>query len=303
MLFDGRRELLTRRGWAYRQRDRAYRGLMRVIFPDVAGAIKREHADAAFMPEDRNATPSHKLVVDQGSDATIVAFSSAALLYAGQSMREFEAFFKRYGAGYNLVFFRDVHRSAYHLTPDGEPRGLAFYEDDLRATLRELGSTRHIAIGDSAGAAAAIHFGSRCGFDKIIAFSPPFPLRHWIGPRAQLRSYFDLKLLRKEPAAYREHVVLSFTPVFWLYLPLRFRVGRRGIWNPIATYLAASPRPRLTVFYGEGSRPERDILAPLQGTPEATLVPLPTAKHFCMVTLARTGTLGSTIMGIIEAAP
>ncbi len=292
--------MLAKRGWAYRQRDRGFRTVLQIFFPHIAASIRREHLDGAFEAgKDSSAAPAHQLVIDQGSKTTIVSFSSAALLHAGQSTREFEAFFERYGAGYNLVFFRDVHRSAYHLTPDGEPTGRAFYEAELRATLRSLGSERHIAIGDSAGAAAAIYFGTRCGFDQIIAFSPPFPLRRWISPLAQLRAYFDLPLLIREPAAYWEHVVLAFTPIFWLYLPIALRCGFRNIWNPIADYRAAERRPKLTVFYGEGSRPEREILRPLKGLPEVEMRPLPTAKHFCMVQLARSGQLGPAIMGII----
>lgn len=292
--------MLSKRGWAYRQRDRAFRRLLRVFFPDIAEEIKREHADQAFATAVETDLPQHKLIVDRGSKTTIVCFSSAALLYAGQPAREFEAFFKRYGAGYNLVFFRDVHRSAYHFAPDGGPSGLAFYEAELRTALADLGSDRHVAIGDSAGAAAAIYFGTRCGFDQLIAFSPPFPLRHWIGPLAQLRSYFDVPLLIREPAAYWEHVVLSFTPIFWLYLPIAFRCGFGKIWNPIAEYMNAPRRPRLTVFFGERSGPERRILEPLRSVEEVTMRPLPTAKHFCMVKLARTGKLGPTIMQIIE---
>lgn len=292
--------MLTKKGWAYRQRDRGFRATMRFFFPHIADQIRREHDEGTFEPQTPDAAPPHKLVIDKGSKTTIVSFSSAALLHAGQSTKEFEAFFKRYGAGYNLVFFRDVHRSAYHFAPDGEPTGLAFYEAELRSTLAELGSERHIAIGDSAGAAAAIYFGTRLGFDQVIAFSPPFPLRHWINPWAQLRAYTDVPLLFREPSAYWEHVVLAFTPIFWLYLPIGRRCGFRNIWNPIETYRTATTRPRLTVFYGEGSRPERKILEPLRGLPDVTFRPLPTAKHFCMVKLAKTGQLGSTIMGIID---
>jgi hypothetical protein len=291
--------MFTRRGWAYRQRDRGFRATMRFFFPHIAGEIRREHEDGTFAAAD-GAAPPHKLVIDRGSDTTIVSFSSAALLHAGQPTKEFEGFFRRYGRDYNLVFFRDVHRSAYHFTPEGKAGGTAFYEKDLRDTLAALGSTRHIAIGDSAGAAAAIYYGARCGFDQIIAFSPPFPLRHWVSPLAQVRALFDLGLLFREPSAYSEHVVLSFTPIFWLLLPIGFRCGFRNIWDPIATYAASGHPPKLTVFFGEGSRPERRILAPLRGLPDVELRPLATAKHFAMVQLARRGQLAETIMVIVD---
>lgn len=292
--------MLTKSGRAYRFRERLFRGANRILFPHMARSIRGEAEDGSFR-EGGDGVPQHILVVDQGSDTTVVSFSSAALLHAGQPTREFEGFFRRQGARYNLVFLRDVHRSCYHLRPDGQADGLAFHEAELRATLARLGSTRHVAIGDSAGAAAAIHFGTRLGFDRLVAFSPPFPLRHWISPLAQLRAYTDVPLLIREPGAYWEHVLLAFTPIFMFYLPIGLRCGFANIWDPVAAYRVAPGRPALTVFFGEGSRPERKILAPLRALPEVTLRPLPTAKHFCMVALARTGRLGPAILEAIEA--
>ncbi len=294
--------MLTKWGWAYRQREGIFRRANQILFPYMVASIQGEAADGSFKDQG-NAPPQHLLVVDKGSDTTIVSFSSAALLHAGQPTREFEGFFKRQGAGYNLVFFRDVHRSCYHLRPDGRADGLAFHQAELRATLERLGSRRHVAIGDSAGAAAAIYFGTRFGFDRIVAFSPPFPLRHWISPLAQLTAYCDVPLLMREPGAYWEHVLLAFTPIFMFHLPIGLRCGFRNIWDPIADYHAATRRPALTVFYGRDSRPEQKILAPLRALPEVTLRPLPTARHFCMVALARTGRLGPAILEAIEETP
>ena len=276
------------------------RDAARVLVPHMARSIEGEHHGGAFKDGNAEAAPEHKIVVARGSSTTIVSFSSAALLHAGQPTPEFQAFFDRYGADYNLVFFRDVHRSCYHLTPDGEPTGLAFYEADLRETLKTLGSTRHIAIGDSGGATAAIYFGTRCHFDKAIAFSSPFPMRYWLNSVAQIQAYFDMPLLIREPSAYWEHVLLASSIFFVFYLPITLRCGRGGIWDPIADYVAARQRPELTVFYGEGSRPERKIIAPLRDQPDVTIRPQPTAKHFCMVKLARSGQLGPTIMSIID---
>ncbi len=291
---------MLRRGRGYRFRERIFNRATRLLVPHMAPSIRRETADGTFADDGSDGAPRHIHVVDRGSASTIISFSSAGMLHAGQSTRDFESFFTNRGERYNLVFLRDVHRSAYHYTPLGEPGGLVFHEAELKRTLAGLGSTRVVAIGDSSGAAAAIYFGLRLGFDQVIAFSPPFPLRHWIRPKAQLRAYFDMPLLLREPSAYWEHVLLSISVPFFFYFPIGLRCGFKNIFDPIADYCAAGKRPLLTVFYGEGSRPEAKIVAPLNGLPEVTIRPLATAKHFCMAALARSGRLGSTIMEIVD---
>lgn len=285
-------------GWLYRLRERlALRGT-RLFFPAIHEAAQQEDADNPF-DQKTGELPSHIHIVDRGSDTTIVSFSSVALLHTGQPAREFEAFFRRYGADQNLVFLRDVHRSCYHFTPDGGGDGLAFHEAELRSVLAQLGSTRTIAIGDSGGAAAAIYYGTRLGFDRVVAFSPPFPLRHWISPTAQLYALFNFKLLFREPRIYTEHVVNAIVPVFGMWLRLSLRCGFGKIWKPIEDYCAAPVKPRLTVFYGERSRPESLVVKPLRQFAEVDLRPLPTASHFGMAALARTGRLGPTILELL----
>jgi len=290
--------MLSRGGRAYRFRERVFNRANRILLPHMADPVRRETEAAGD-----DAMPEPMKVIDNGADTTIVSFSSAAMLHTGRPTSEFESFFQRQARPYNLVLFRDIHRSVYHLTPDGEPGGLEWYRTELENALAALGASRHVAIGDSGGAAAAIYFGTKLGFETVVAFSPPFPMHHWISPVAQLRAYFDVPLLIKEPSAYWEHVLIAGSATFMFYLPIGLRCGFDSIFNPIATYLEASERPRLTIFYGEGSRPETKIIAPLRGLPDVTINPLPTAKHFCMVALARTGRLGSTIMEAIEPLP
>lgn len=292
--------MLTRRGRAYRFRERLFNRANSFLLPQMSRSLREEEADEAFGSTTDDAAPNHIKIVDRGSDTTVVSFSSAALLHAGEPTREFEGFFQRHGKDYNLVFLRDVHRSAYHLTPSGEPSGLAFHEAELRGALAALGSRRHVAIGDSGGAAAAIYFGTRLGFDRVVAFSPPFPLRYWIGPVAQLRAYFNAPLLLREPGAYWEHVVLASTTAFMFLLPIGLKCGFKNIWDPVAEYVAAVRRPQMTIYYGEGSRPETNILRPLRDCADVDIRPLPTARHFCMVALARTGRLGPAIMEAID---
>jgi hypothetical protein len=288
------------RGWRYRARSRVYGFIMSTVFPGMAEGIRRESEEQPFGKVEAAAPPQHKLVMDRGSDTTIVTFSSSAMLYAGQPTREFERFFERHDQGYNLIFFRDLHRSGYHLTPDGDGNGVAFHEAELKEELAKLGSTRHIAIGDSAGAAASMYYGSRLGFERVIAFSPSFPLRHYIGPWEQIRALTDIPLLWREPRAYFEHVTLSLTPFYWLYLAVGWRMGFTGFWDPVEEYRRTEKRPRLTVFYGGRNRAESNILRPIKDLPEVDLRPLPTARHVVMMALARTGKLGPTLRELVE---
>lgn len=293
---------MLKRGRGYKFREGVVYRAARVLFPHLAESVEDEAKEQTFKELDAKGEPQYLRVVDRGSDTTIVSFSNAALLHAGQPTSIFEGFFSKLGREHNLVFLRDVHRTAFHYTPSAKRKGLAFHEELLNKTLADLGSKQVIGIGDSGGAAAAIYFGVRCGFDKVIAFSPPFPLKHWIGPRAQLRSFFDLKLLFREPSIYWEHVLISVLSLTMVYIPISFYCGFGSVFDPIAEYQAAKKRPHLTVFYGERCRAEAKLLAPLKGLPDVSIRPQPTASHFSMIPLARTGRLGATILEIIDGS-
>lgn len=293
---------MLERGRGYRIKEAVFRFGNRFALPNMWDSVRREAADDAFKGEAEDGTPRHIRVVDRGRRATIVSFSNAAMLHAGRPTREFESFFTRYTDEYNLIFLRDVHRSAFHYTPAGEAGGLAFHEAEIRRTLAELGSDQVIGIGDSGGAAAAIYFGVRCGFDRVVAFSPPFPLRHWLRPSAQLRAYFDLPLLLRDPGSYWEHVLLALSVPLFFYLPIGRRCGFGNIFDPIADYCRAERRPSLTVFYGKDCRPEANVNAPLKELHDVSIHPLPTARHFAMTALARTGRLGQTILDAVAGA-
>ena len=287
-----------RRG--YRFRERVVNRAAPVLFPRIAESVAGEVKDSAFEKSGAAETPNYLHVVDRGSDSTILSFSNAALLHAGQPTNMFESFFSQRDRRHNLVFLRDVHRSAFHYTPTGKRNGLAFHEELLNNTLKDLGSKHTIGIGDSGGAAAAIYFGVRCGFDKVIAFSPPYPLRHWIKPSALLRSVYDFRLLFRERSVYWEHILVSWLSLTLVYIPVSFYCGFGSIFDPIADYCAADRRPLLTVFYGERCRAEAALIAPLKDLPDVSMRPQPTASHFSMTPLARSGRLGATILEIVD---
>lgn len=291
---------MLKRGRGYQFRERVVNRAARLIFPQISDSVTGEASDRDFKQLDDTGSPQYLRVIDRGSESTIVSFSNAALLHAGQPTSMFESFFSQHGREHNLVFLRDVHRTAFHYTPWAKRGGLAFHEELLNKTLADLGSKHVVGIGDSGGASAAIYFGIRCNFDKVIAFSPPFPLRHWIGPLAQLRSLFDLPLLFRQPSMYWEHILVSILSLTLVYIPVGFTCGFGNIFDPVADYCAAKRRPFLTVFYGERCRAEVRLVAPLSGLPDVSLRPQPTASHFSMIPLARSGRLGSTILEIID---
>lgn len=242
----------------------------------------------------------HVLVENHGSDRTIFSFAGGALLYAGVPAFEFRKMLSQAGRGaYNLVFFRDVSRLSYHVRPDGAPGGLEFYESEIRRISEELGSRHHVAIGGSAGAAAAFYFGTRCGFKRVIAFNVPFPLKHWNSVRAQCENYFNLWKLVRHPPEYVENALLSLVTVI-VEAQIRRASGSAGVWEPLETYCTSPVRPTATLFYGERCKPDARNAARVKDTPELRLVPLPVGLHNCATYLKRRGELAEAIQRELE---
>ena len=287
-----------RGGWLQRCLSWVGRAGARLFAPRVARLMEEElHSDAY---DTAGTEPECVRIEDVGADTTIFSFSSAGFLHAGgMPTYAFTGFFRRQLTPFNLVFLRDVHRTAYHLSPAGAADGLVFHEQLVRDTMARLGARRNIAIGESSGAAAAVYFGSRCGMDQIIAFSVPYPMDAWASWGARFRALFDLRTLFTEPGAYWEVLLITGFSVL-ARQSLKRAVGADAICNPAETYGQAEPRPQLTAYFGARCRPDRTIAQAFEGYPEATLVPVPTARHILWVPLARMGGLEARIMGTIE---
>lgn len=278
--------------------DRLYKWIIRLFLPHLADSMRQETTRDLF-----GEAGAYVRVEDRGSDKTIFSFAGGAMLYAGMPTFEFRKMLAEAGADYNLVFLRDASRLAYRLTPDGKAEGLEFYEAEIRRVMRQLGSTYHIAIGGSAGAAASFYFGVRCGFDRIIAFGQPFPLRYWTHPRLQLYNLFNVKKLFLEPGAYAENALLSLASK-WVEMQMRRHFGEGAEFDPYAMWLETQTRPRATVFYGERCRPDALNAQRLRGVPDAELVPLPVGLHNSAAYLKKRGELAATIARILkEPAP
>lgn len=271
-------------------------GIRDKAFSWASGLLLRQSGNARASGYDFG-QEDHVLVEDRGSDVTVFCFAGLAVMFAGLPTFEFRRILNEHGRDFNLVFFRDVQRSAYHLTPDGQPGGLQFYENEVRRLMKSLGSTYNVALGASAGGGAAFYFGTRCGMDQVVTFSPGFPGSVYTRPSMQLRTFLNVPRLLTQPAAYVELVLVTLGAV-WVTRALRKKLDR--YWNVYETYQnSRETRPRATIFYGRRCGPDSLQARLMSGFPEVKLVPLPSARHNCASVLKRQGALGSAIVAEI----
>ena len=70
-------------------------------------------------------------IEDHQAEVTVVSLSSGGLVHAGLPTYAFSDLLRGMKTPCNLIFIRDVHRVAYHLLPNGDAGGLAFYEQEI----------------------------------------------------------------------------------------------------------------------------------------------------------------------------
>jgi hypothetical protein len=240
-------------------------------------------------------------VEDNGSDVTIVSFAGAAVLFAGLPQFEFRQMLKENDNNYNLVFVRDPRRSAYFEHPNGGPGGIEFYMPLVNETLEALGSTYNVALGASAGGAGAFYVSAFTRIHQIIAFAPVFPPELYIDPWNQLKSYFDLKKLLTEPAAYAEVVLIILAAHLIIWKVHRVH-GKDNVPNITQSYLDVTPQPpRATIFYGERCVQDRAQAMYHKDIPTIHLRPVDSGRHNCAGDLKKKGLLGKTILAEIDA--
>ncbi|MDX9975601.1 MAG: hypothetical protein RBU21_21640 [FCB group bacterium] len=275
-------------------KDFVYRLAVRLFLPHLHESLKQEDAASVF----KAGAPEYAVVEDRGSDKTIFSFAGAAMLYAGMPAFEFRKMLRDVAEDYNLVFYRDVYRMLYHVGPQGQPDGLAFYQADIRRIADTLGSRHNVSIGASAGAGAAVYFGTQCGFNKILSFNQPLPTGVWSDLSAQFGNYCNIKKLAQYPGEYAENALISLAAT-WMQGQLR-RAGIQDGWDPFALYASAPQRPPMTVFYGARCNCDSRNAERLRSIPEAKLVPLPIGLHNCATHLKRQNTLAETIRAELE---
>lgn len=239
----------------------------------------------------------HIEVYDHGANTTLFVFAGLAVRYLGMPSFEFRRILQSGGFDANLVFIRDVHRSFYHLRPDGSAGGIDFFKEEVCSLKERLGAERNLTLGVSIGGSAAFYFAVECGMQKIIAFSPGFPLSVYTAPLNQLHTYLNLPLLIRSPRSYVELFLVTSATA------MRERQLRRAhpemqLWDVLGRYRVANPRPPATLLYGQHC-PADARQARILDFPEVKRVALPTAAHNCAGVLKREGTLASTLVSEI----
>jgi hypothetical protein len=109
------------------------------------------------------------LDLETESRALLVLFGGIA---GGVSMPVFEFFRLTAGFPAKKAYLRDPRRSWYQLGIPGVGDSPAEVRAFLAATIERAGVERVVMAGASAGGFAALLFGSWCGADEVIAFSP-----------------------------------------------------------------------------------------------------------------------------------
>jgi pimeloyl-ACP methyl ester carboxylesterase len=235
------------------------------------------------------------VVEDVGADVTLFAFSGLDGLFGVAPRFEFRGLLSKLEYPCNLVFVRELRGFWYHLAPDGSPEGLAYFERRLSEVMAQLGARHNMAMGFSAGGSAAFYFGTRCGMQKILAFSPAFPVSVYTSAKAQLLHYLNLKKLVTDPAAYCEVAAVMNWGLLSEHRMAKVVEPERQ-WDVLATYRDCPKRPRATLVYGRGCRQDATQAGLLAGFPEVKPVAVAAGCHNVPGYLKQRGELASLVV-------
>jgi hypothetical protein len=261
-------------------KDTLFRWGARMLVPawakemDDEGIFRLRAKQAASQLDERE----FLLVEDVGADVTLFAFSGLDGLFGVAPRFEFRGLLSKLGVPCNLVFVRELMGFWYHMAPDGSPEGLAYFERRLSEIMVQLGARHNMTMGFSAGGSAAFYFGARCGMQKVLGFSPAFPLAVYTSAKAQLMHYLNLKKLVTDPAAYAELAAVTNWGLL-SYHRLSKIVPPERKWNVLDTYRNAAKRPLATVVYGKHCRQDATQAKYLMEFPEVKRVPVDTGCH------------------------
>ncbi len=277
-------------------KDALFRWTTRIFLPGLARNMEQEGIFRLYEGESGNVEESeYVLIEDRGAPLTVFIYSGLDALFAGEPRYEFRKQLSGIQLPFNTVFFRELRRLSYHVSPSGGKDGLAFYEAKTRELMARLGGKVTVAMGSSGGAAAALYFGSRCGMDHIVAFSPGLHINAYTSLRSQLRTYFDLPKLFREPNAYAECVLVAISAAY-AEADIYRHVGKENFWNVIGAFReAGDKRPGVSVFYGDRCHFDVAQTKEFLPYPSARLCPVPTGRHNSPLALKLRGELGSAL--------
>ena len=281
-------------------KEKGFRVLTRLFLPSLARNMEQEGTFRVFEGDRAIADESEYFrIYDNGADVTIFVFSGMDVLFAGEPRFEFRKQLDGIGHPANFVFIRELRRSGYHSAPSGTPDGLEYYTRRVRELKEQLGARVNIGMGASGGGSAAYYFGTRCGFDHVIGFSPAFPLKVWVGLGPQLRALADVGLLFTRPLDYIEVVLVALAANVIMHT-LHRSLPPEGIWDVYATYREAEKRPSGTIIYGKRCPPDAEQAKLVGDIPGVRLVPLPTGRHNGPGFLKERGELAATLANEIR---
>ncbi|NUM55804.1 MAG: hypothetical protein HUU46_19355 [Candidatus Hydrogenedentes bacterium] len=277
-----------------------FRILTKLFLPSLARNMEQEGTFQMF--EGGSAITDENeyfRIYDNGADVTIFVFSGMDVLFAGEPRFEFRKQLEGIGHPTNFVFIRELRRTAYHNSPSGESDGLEYYTRKVDELKRQLGARVNIAMGASGGGSAAFYFGTRCGFDHVIGFSPAFPETVWTGLGNQLRAIADLGLLFTRPLDYFE-VILVALAANVIKHTLNRTIPPDRMWDVYPRYRDANPRPTGTIIYGERCRPDAAQAEICKTIAGVHLMPLATGRHNGPGFLKERGELADTLTSEIR---
>jgi hypothetical protein len=273
-----------------------FKGSMRLLMPRLARQMEKDGTfdlDPAKMPESIR-------ILDNGADTTVFVFSGIDVLFAGFARYDFGLILRHLRKKCNFVFLRDIHRMAYHMSPEGEWNGLDFYSGKIEEAKAQLGAKRNVALGSSSGGSAAFYFGTRCKMDKLIVFGPAFPHTVYTAWASRLRTFSNFRLLLTDPGTYFEMVAVTLGASD-IVRKLSQHFKKEEAWDILEDYRRAEPRPSVTLFYGKRCRPDSQTARALGVFPEVSLVPLDTGRHNTPEYLNNRKELGPRIVREVEA--
>lgn len=275
--------------------DFIFKWTLKIIQP--AEARRMEQDGALALPKMAGALPEdmdYVYIDDRGADLTVFAYSGMDSLFAGRARYEFRKLFSSLEVPCNLVCFRDPRTAAFHVGFDGVTPGIDYYSARTKEIMEQLGARYNVALGSSSGGQAAFAFATRCGMDKIIAFSPAFPHSVYRAPVNVLKSFFNVPVLFREPQAWLETMIVTIA-VIWMedVTARRARLAEPlKIWDTWSWYEnAGAARPQASVYYGARSIPDVRQARMLSQFPQVTLTPVDTARHNCPAVLLKRGQL------------
>jgi hypothetical protein len=281
-------------------KEKGFKILTKLFLPSLARNMEQEGTFQVF--EGNSAITDENeyfRVYDNGADVSIFVFSGMDVLFAGEPRFEFRKQLEGIGHPANFVFIRELRRTAYHASPSGQPDGLEYYTRKVNELKEQLGARVNISMGASGGGSAAFYFGTRCGFDHAIGFSPAFPIESWIGWKNQVRAILDVGLLFTRPLDYIEVILVALAANVIAHTLVRGMPSSQ-MWDVYPRYRDANPRPTGTVIYGTRCRPDAAQAEMVKSIPGVKLVPLPTGRHNGPGFLKERGELASTLTNEIR---